>query len=151
MVQTCSQPVVPYHLFVSGPGGVGKNHVISLVRIDKRYCRASVTQVTYNRIMWQCFSQHLLEWLPLTSKAWPFTQHYSSLPQSAPVFHLPNTRWTLCTKLSKLATANHLKMMSPLAISAFLQLETCSSYSQWLSLMSFRTCTLGFMGRALTG
>ena len=28
------QPVVPYRVFVSGPGGVGKSHVISLIRND---------------------------------------------------------------------------------------------------------------------
>ena len=28
------QPVTPYRVFVSGPGGVGKSHVISLIRND---------------------------------------------------------------------------------------------------------------------
>ena len=28
------EPVRPYHVFVSGPGGVGKSHVISLIRND---------------------------------------------------------------------------------------------------------------------
>ena len=32
------KPVEPYHVFLSGPGGVGKSHVIKLIHSDTLNC-----------------------------------------------------------------------------------------------------------------
>lgn len=32
-----NKPIEPYHVFVSGPGGVGKSHVIKLIHSDTYY------------------------------------------------------------------------------------------------------------------
>ena len=40
------KPVEPYHVFLSGPGGVGKSHVIRLIHSDTlRFLKLSATSL----------------------------------------------------------------------------------------------------------